>query len=282
MKKRQKRKVRGRPPTGAVNGATLSPKLKDLHKVAIVPAKDESQTIGDVVRSLRELPLDEVLVVANGCTDNTAELAEEAGARVLGVSEPLGHDVGRAMGAAYVEADLYLFTDADIVLPPGFFVPFLNAVAEGVDVALNDLESIATQRSRAHVVNLSKRFLNTVMGLERLGINSMTAIPHCLSRRAVKAIGSQNLAVPPRAMVLARQAGLNIQAVASINVNSRNRVRPRVHRPGLGPMDELIIGDHLEALSVLLREDGTRGRFQDVNRDRRSLTKCSLLEFLRF
>lgn len=283
MKKRPKRKVRGRPVIGAATGTALSPLLKGLHKVAIVPAKDEGDTIGDVVRSLRELPLDEVIVVANGCSDDTAERAEAAGARVLNVPEPLGHDVGRAMGAASVEADLYLFTDADIVLPSNFFIPFLNAVAEGVDVALNDLESIATQRSRSHVVNLSKRFLNTAMGLEHLGINSMTAIPHCLSRRAVKAIGTQNLAVPPRAMVMARRANLNIQAVASINVNSRNRVRPKMHRPGLGPMDELIIGDHLEALSVLLREDGTRGQFQDLVRDRKSLTKkFSIPEFLLF
>jgi len=258
-----------------------SSSLKEFHKVAIVPAKDEAGTVGEVVKSLLQTPVDEVIVVANGCTDDTVEAAIGAGAKILNIVTPLGHDVGRAIGAAAVDADIYLFTDADFVLPPSTFVPFLNAVADGVDVALNDLDSIATRRARTHVVNVCKRFLNTAMGLEHLGINSMTAIPHALSRRAIDAIGPENLAVPPKAMALARLAGLHIEAVSSINVNSRNRVRPRVHGPGLGPIDQLIIGDHLEALYELVRAGGPRGRYPDVNRDRERLSRCSLLEFVR-
>lgn len=277
---RRRRRIRARRPVAMPVSPTLSSSLKNLYKVAIVPAKDEAETVGQVVRSLLEVPVDEVLVVANGCTDDTAEVARLAGARVLDFPDSLGHDVGRAVGASSVDADVYLFTDADIVLPPYFFVPFLNAVGEGVDVALNDLESIATPRSRNHIVNVCKRFLNAAMGLEELGINSMTAIPHCLSRRAVRLIGSDNLAVPPRAMVLAWKAGLVMKGVASVNVNTRNRVRPWVHVPGLGPMDELIIGDHLEALAELLEGD-VRGRFPDHDRGRRRLVQCSLWEAIR-
>lgn len=281
MVKRRRRRLRSRQPAGVSVKTSLSSSLKELYKVAIVPAKDEAETVGDVVRSLLEVPVDEVLVVANGCTDNTAEVAADAGARVINFDDPLGHDVGRAIGAASVDADIYLFTDADIVLPPSYYVPFLNAVGEGLDVALNDLESIATPRSRTHIVNVCKKFLNAAMGLEELGINSMTAIPHCLSRRALRLIGSKNLAVPPRAMVLARQAGLTMKGVASVNVNTRNRVRPWVHLPGLGPMDELIIGDHLEALAELLKSNGTRGRFPDSDRGRRRLVHSSFLEAIR-
>lgn len=279
MAPRRKRKSRQRKPSAVSTRSSVLASLDALRKVAIVPAKDEAATVGDVVRELLKGPVDEVLVVANGCSDNTAQVASAAGARILNISEPLGHDVGRAIGAAYIDADIYLFTDADFVLPASAYVPFVSAVAAGVDVALNDLEAIATRRARAHVVNVCKRFLNTAMGREELGINSLTAVPHCLSRRAVRAIGPRNLAVPPKAMVLAHRAGLSIKAVSSINVNVRNRVRPRLHGPGLGPMDELIIGDHLEALSLLLRQDGARGRFLDVDRDRKSLARFSLFDF---
>lgn len=281
MATRRRRKIRVRRPAGNASKPSLSSSLKNLYKAAIVPAKDEAETVGHVVRALLEVPVDEVVVVANGCADDTAEVAKEAGARVLVYPDPLGHDVGRAVGAASVDADVYLFTDADIVLPPSYFVPFLNAVGEGLDIALNDLESIATPRSRMHIVNVCKRFLNAAMGLEELGINSMTAIPHCLSRRALRLIGAPNLAVPPRAMVLARKAGLTMKGVASVNVNTRNRIRPWVHVPGLGPMDELIIGDHLEALSELLNAGGARGRFPDRERGRRRLIQCSLMEAIR-
>lgn len=281
MVKRRRRRIRDRQSIRVSSKLSLSPSLKNLRKVAIVPAKDEVETVGHVVASLLEVPVDEVLVVANGCTDDTAKVAAEAGARILDISDPLGHDVGRAIGAAYVDADIYLFTDADIVLPPSYFVPFLNAVGDGLDIALNDLESIATPRSRMHIVNVCKKFLNAAMGLEELGINSMTAIPHCLSRRAVRLIGPQNLAVPPKAMVLARKAGLTMKGVVSVNVNTRNRIRPWLHRPGLGPMDELIIGDHLEALTELLKVDGLRGGYPDGNRGRRKLIQCSLLEAIR-
>jgi Glycosyltransferases involved in cell wall biogenesis len=273
--RRRRRRSLKRPSIRTVFQTSPSPAWENFRKVAIVPAKDEAETVGAVVKALLGVPVDEVLVVANGCTDDTAKVAAAAGARVLEIAETLGHDVGRAVGASVVDADIYLFTDADIVLPPPYFIPFINAVSQGVDVALNDLDAIATPRSRLHIVNICKKFLNTAIGLEQLGINSLTAIPHALSRRAVRAIGAQNLAVPPRAMVLAHKAGLVMEGVASVNVNTLNRVRPWIHPPGLGPMDELIIGDHLEALAEIVKADGPRARFRDVNRVRgRSLQRA--------
>jgi cellulose synthase/poly-beta-1,6-N-acetylglucosamine synthase-like glycosyltransferase len=52
---------------------------------AIIPAHDEAEFIGQVVTNLREQtrPPDRVIVAANGCTDDTAALAEAAGAEVF-------------------------------------------------------------------------------------------------------------------------------------------------------------------------------------------------------
>ncbi len=49
---------------------------------AVIPAYNEEKTIEAVVESTL-LYVDEVLVVDDGCTDDTARIAEDAGARVL-------------------------------------------------------------------------------------------------------------------------------------------------------------------------------------------------------
>ena len=61
----------------------------------IVPAYNEEATIASVVTDFVSHPkVGEVLVVDNNCTDRTAELAHEAGARVVAESDP---GYGRAL-----------------------------------------------------------------------------------------------------------------------------------------------------------------------------------------
>jgi glycosyltransferase involved in cell wall biosynthesis len=80
----------------------------------VIPALNEEEPIGDVVRAIPRAVVDEVLVVDNGSTDATAERARTAGARV--VSEPR-RGYGRACraGIAAVAADceIIAFLDGD-------------------------------------------------------------------------------------------------------------------------------------------------------------------------
>jgi len=63
------------------------PKAKNIHKFAfIVSARNESSVIGELIKSMKaqDYPKDkfEIFIVADNCTDNTAEVAREAGAIV--------------------------------------------------------------------------------------------------------------------------------------------------------------------------------------------------------
>jgi GT2 family glycosyltransferase len=87
----------------------------------IVPARDAAATLGRclaAVAASTRAPR-EVLVVDDGSTDATAELAEGLGARVLRVEGgPLGPAMARNRGAEAALSEVLVFLDADVAVHP--------------------------------------------------------------------------------------------------------------------------------------------------------------------
>jgi glycosyltransferase involved in cell wall biosynthesis len=82
---------------------------------AVIPALNEADTVGGVVLSLLESGrFQTVIVVDNSSTDNTAQRAKKAGAKLIRCEKTgLGHAV--KAGARVSDADWIFRTDADIV-----------------------------------------------------------------------------------------------------------------------------------------------------------------------
>lgn len=232
----------------------------------VIPAMNEHKNIAKVIAFSRRIhPDTEVIVVVNGSSDGTEQIARRMGAKVIVYVSPLGHDVGRSIGASHAKGDILLFTDADIVIPTIRLIPFVKAIENGVDVALNRYTGI-TNTKHVHSVVLAKHALNAVLHRSDLTGTSMTTIPHALSRNALQTIGVEWLAVPPKALTIAVWRGLNVQGTAYVDVG---RTNPRKRKwKKVDPLKALIIGDHLEAISWVIENTNVRGGFTDSIRNR--------------
>lgn len=78
--------------------------------LAVIPCLNEGQFIGDIVTRARKYA-DEVIVIDDGSTDNTAEVAKKAGAKVI------EHEVRQGAGAATRTAfEVAKGYDADVLV----------------------------------------------------------------------------------------------------------------------------------------------------------------------
>lgn len=232
----------------------------------IIPAKNERKTIAGVIQQAARVAKEtEVIVVCNGSTDGTPRIAERCGAKVLVEKEAYGHDVGRSIGAREAKGDILLFIDADFLIRAEQLRPFITAVRSGMDIALNKYAG-PVGKKHVHSVVLAKHVLNSVCFRADLKGASMTTIPHAMSRKALKTIGTGSLSVPPKAMVMAFHYGLRVKAVHFVPVGRLNPVRRRISAGR--NLERLILGDHLEALSWWMQQNGERGLRPDITRKR--------------
>jgi glycosyltransferase involved in cell wall biosynthesis len=79
----------------------------------IIPALNEAESIGHVVREMPWQQIAECIVCDNGSTDGTGDVAREAGARV--VESPRGYGAACLAGskAAMPESDILVYMDGD-------------------------------------------------------------------------------------------------------------------------------------------------------------------------
>lgn len=135
-----------------------------IHLSIVLPAKNEAAAIGATVEKIHAQLLQmqivgeiEVLVVNDGSTDDTAAVAQAAGARVVHHPYSKGNGAAIKTGARIAEGDVIVFMDADGQHDPADIPRLLDKLAQGYDMVVG-----ARQRgSQASVGRgLANRFYN--------------------------------------------------------------------------------------------------------------------------
>lgn len=148
----------------------------------IVPAHNELAVLPRLLRSLNHLdwPKDRyrILVVADNCTDKTAELARNLGATVLERNDPQHRGKGYALDFAFRASRESGFADAVVVIDAD------------VEASQNLLEAIAARMERgAHAVQVQGTVSNAADSWRTRLLTIATACFHVVRSRARERIG---------------------------------------------------------------------------------------------
>ncbi len=124
------------------------------HVIAGLPAYNEGKYIGTLVLDTRQ-HVDEVIVVDDGSSDNTAKIASLAGADVIRHPKNLGY--GAAIqslinAARERDADVLVILDADFQHDPQEIPNLLQPITEGYDCV------IGSRKNEAAKIPLYRRF----------------------------------------------------------------------------------------------------------------------------
>jgi glycosyltransferase involved in cell wall biosynthesis len=114
--------------SGEMNGPRVS---------VVMPAKNEAGAVEAVVRSVQQhVPGAEVIVVDDGSSDDTASIAQAAGAHVVRHRYSMGNGAAIKSGARSAKGEVIVFMDADGQHDPADIPRLLQRMEEGFDMVV--------------------------------------------------------------------------------------------------------------------------------------------------
>lgn len=110
----------------------------------VVPALNEEAAVGPLIESIRALGIDaEIVIVDDGSSDKTGEIAASMGARV--VRHPINCGYGKSIkdGVSFATNDTIVLTDADGTYPVDRIPDLLASYGHGLDMVVGARQGAA-------------------------------------------------------------------------------------------------------------------------------------------
>lgn len=170
--------------------------------VALIPAYNEASSIANTIQAVmvQTRKADQVIVIPNGCTDDTAEIARRYPVTVMELPR-LEHRKSEALNIAWKafceDADVVVCLDADTVLPAHAFEDWEREMTS--DPSLGGSSSKFTMQQQGLLPRLQKAEFATWTDTSlRLGRTSVLAGTGCaISGKALAEVASRDDRVGP-------------------------------------------------------------------------------------
>ena len=118
----------------------------------VIPAKNEALAIKSVVEHVfKVMPDAEVIVANDGSTDDTAKIAENAGAKVISHQYSMGNGAAIKTGARAATGEIIIFMDSDGQHSPEDIPLLLAEINKGYDLVVGSRSS-SSQASFARLI----------------------------------------------------------------------------------------------------------------------------------
>lgn len=210
----------------------------------VIPAHDESESITAVVEEVRRVLEGrslEVLVVDDGSSDKTGELAASAGARVFRHPYCKGNGAAIKRGIREARGELLVFFDGDGQHPPEY-IPALLEQLDHYDLVVAARTTESRQRWHRRLANWFFSRLASYLTGERVAdlTSGFRALRRELARRYVDLLPN-GFSYPSTLTVVLSRAGYTVR---HLPVTCRPAARPSKIRP---------LRDGLRFLFILLR-----------------------------
>jgi len=222
----------------------LETQQTEVNVLAGIPAYNEARYIGSIVLQARQY-VDEVIVVDDGSMDNTARVAELAGATVI--RHPANRGKGAAIQSILTEArnrnpDTLVLLDADSQHDPNEIPSLIKPISEGFDLVIGSREAQKDKTPRYRrigqkVISRSSRLASkTNIFDSESGFRALS--PKAINELDLKATG---FAIESEMITRAADKNLRITEVPISNIYTKDGSTLNPIRHGIDVLSQIIV-----------------------------------------
>lgn len=215
----------------------------EVRVLAGIAAYNEARYVGGIVLQARQY-VEEVIVVDDGSTDNTARVAELAGATVI------RHDENRGKGAAIqsilAEAkkrnpDILVLLDADAQHDPNEIPALIKPISEGFDLVIGSREAQKDKTPRYRRIGQKVIFRSSRLASKTNIADSESGF-RALSPKAIKGLDlkAKGFAIESEMITRAADKNLKITEVPISNIYTKDGSTLNPIRHGIDVLSRII------------------------------------------